>query len=223
MKNNFLKLRGFLIQCAAGIVAGVLNIALSRAAIKLHVPLFMDTLFTVTASCFGWTCGIAAAATLHILSFIVYGYLSQNLTFFFCSLTMVVCVRLMLFRKNALDTMERGGSKLLRLLILAIVLALVISLEGGLFYYALISFTKYNIGNQAVNMLIYTFVTQNVPMLISATLARFPVNLVDKAAAVFGGYGIFALLQKAAARRKNSDVSKVENSFVSDSGMGGRV
>ena len=127
----------------------------------------------------------------------------------------------MLFRKSALNTMEHGGSKPLRLLILAIVLALVISLEGGLFYYALISLTKYNIGNQAVNMLIYTFVTQNVPMLISATLARFPVNLVDKAAAVFGGYGIFALLQKAAARRKNSGGSKNENSFAFDSGMGG--
>ena len=223
MKNNALKLRGFLIQCAAGIVAGFLNIALSLAAIKLHVPLFMDTLFTVTASCFGWTCGIVAAVSLHTLSFVVHGFMLQNLTFFFCSLTMVVCVRLMLFRKNALNTMEHGGSKPLRLLILAIVLALVISLEGGLFYYALISLTKYNIGNQAVNMLIYTFVTQNVPMLISATLARFPVNLVDKAAAVFGGYGIFALLQKAAARRKNSGGSKNENSFAFDSEMGGGI
>ncbi|MDE6349507.1 MAG: hypothetical protein K2K67_00700, partial [Treponemataceae bacterium] len=181
LKLDSIKSRGFLVQCALGIIAGILNIALSLAAIRLHVPLFMDTLFTVTASCFGWTCGIVAAASLHILSFIVYGYISQNLTFFFCSLTVVAGVRLMLFRKSAANAEERGGSKPLRLLILAIVLALVISLEGGLFYYALISLTKYNIGNQAVNMLIYTFVTQNVPMLISATLARFPVNLVEKA------------------------------------------
>ena len=223
LKLDSLKPRTFFVQCALGIIAGVLNIALSLAAIRLHVPLFMDTLFTVTASCAGWTCGIVAAASLHILSFIVYGYISQNLTFFFCSLTVVAGVRLMLFRKSAANAEERGGSKPLRLLILAIVLALVISLEGGLFYYALISLTKYNIGNQAVNMLIYTFVTQNVPMLISATLARFPVNLVDKAAAVFGGYGIFALLQKAAARRKNRGGSNAEDSASPDIGIRGGV
>ncbi|MDE7391488.1 MAG: hypothetical protein K2M90_03370 [Treponemataceae bacterium] len=75
-------------------------------------------------------------------------------------------------------------------------------------------------------MLIYTFVTQNVPMLISATLARFPVNLVDKAVAVFGGYGIFALVQKAAARRKNRGGSQTENSASPDIGikkMGGGI
>ena len=132
-KCNALKARNIFVQCAAGIVAGFLNLLLSSIAIRLHVPLFMDTLFTVTASCFGWTCGIVAAASLHILSFIVYGYISQNLTFFFCSLTVVAGVRLMLFRKSAVNAEERGGSKPLRLLILAIVLALVISLEGGLF------------------------------------------------------------------------------------------
>lgn len=216
IKNDSFTLRGFLVQCALGFAAGVLNIAFSLTAIRLGVPLFMDTLFTVTASCFGWTSGIVAAISLHFFSFMAHGYVSQNMIFFFCSLTMVACVRLILFRKDA----AAGGSKLLRLLFLAIVLSFVISFEGGLFYYALITHSKYIIGNQTVNMLIYTFVTQNVPILISTTLARFPVNLADKAVAVFGGYGVYALLQKIILQRKSRNESQTENSVSPDMGGG---
>ncbi|MDE7292598.1 MAG: hypothetical protein K2N58_11220 [Treponemataceae bacterium] len=212
-KTDSCALRGFLVQCAVGIVAGFLNLLLCSAAIALKVPLFMDTLFTVTASCFGWTAGIVAAISSHVIPLAAYRYTAPNLIFFFCSLTMVAGVRLMLFRKGAA---ESGGSRPLRLLILGIVLAFVISFEGGLFYYALIDITKSISGNQAISMLIYTLVTQNVPILISATLARFPVNLVDKTIAVFGGYGIFLLLQKAMFQQKSQNQTQPENPAAHD-------
>ncbi|MDE6719567.1 MAG: hypothetical protein K2J68_06895, partial [Treponemataceae bacterium] len=113
----------------------------------------------------------------------------------------VICVRLMLFRKSAAGTAERSGSNPLRLLILGIVLALAISFEGGLFYAAIISHTKHILENHAVNMLLYPLMTQNVPMPASSTLISIPVNLVDKTLAVFGGYGVYALLRKAERRK----------------------
>ena len=205
-KFDSLKTRNISAQCAIGLAAGVLNLLFCSAAITLKLPLFMDTLFTVTASCFGWACGIVAAVSFHIIKFAVHGQASprylQNMVFFLCSLTVVICVRLMLFRKSADGTAERGGSKPLRLLILGIVLVLAISFEGGLFYAAIISRTKHILENHAVNMLLYPLMTQNVPIPASSTLISIPVNLVDKTIAVFGGYGVYALLRKAGRRKR---------------------
>ena len=205
MKFDSLKMRNIPAQCTIGLAAGVLNLLFCSAAIALKLPLFMDTLFTVAASCFGWTGGIVAAISFHVIKFAVHGQASprylQNMVFFLCSLTVVICVRLMLFRKSAAGTAERGGSKPLRLLILGIVLALAISFEGGLFYAAIISRTKHILENHAVNMLLYPLMTQNVPMPASSTLISIPVNLVDKTIAVFGGYGVYALLRKAGRRK----------------------
>ncbi|MDE6350154.1 MAG: hypothetical protein K2K67_04015 [Treponemataceae bacterium] len=206
MKFDSLKTRNIFTQCAIGMVAGVLNTLFCSAAIRLHVPLFMDTLFTVAASCFGWAGGIVAAVSFHAINFAARGQASPqylpNMVFFLCSLTVVLCVRLMLFRKSAAGTSKVGPQNPLRLLILGIVLALAISLEGGLFYAAIISRTSHILENHAVNMLLYPLMTQNVPMPVSATLISLPVNLVDKTIAVFGGYGIFALLKKAGTKAK---------------------
>ena len=42
----------------------------------------------------------------------------------------------------------------------------------------------------------YTLVLQNFGLILSAFLARLPVNLFDKAIAVFGGFGIFCEVRK---------------------------
>ncbi|MBD5399129.1 MAG: hypothetical protein HDR57_00620 [Treponema sp.] len=217
-KFDSLKTRNIFAQCAAGIVAGFLNLLFCSAAIELKLPLFMDTLFTVTASCFGWACGIIAAVASHIIGFLSNRYSFPkdipNLLYFFCSLTIVAGVRIVLFRKPLND----GRANPFDMLFLSIVFAFVISLEGGLFYVMLVQSNRVSaniIGNRAVSSLIYTFVTKNIPMLIASPLASIPVNLVDKTLAVFGGYGIFALL-KNAVREKRRNESQVENSAAHD-------
>ena len=50
--------------------------------------------------------------------------------------------------------------------------------------------------NSTVMFLTYTLVLQNFGLVISAFLARLPVNLFDKALAVFGGFGIFVLTRR---------------------------
>ena len=72
------------------------------------------------------------------------------------------------------------------------------------------------IGNRAVSSLIYTFVTKNIPMLVASPLASIPVNLVDKTLAVFGGYGIFALLKKTLFQQKSRSENLAENSASHD-------
>ncbi len=217
LKCDSLKPHNMPVQCAIGIAAGVLNMLFCSAAIALKQPLFMDTIFTVAASCFGWTSGIVAAASFHVISFAVRGQASArylpNMVFFLCSLTVVLCVRLMLFRKNAANG---GPQNPLRLLILGIVLALAISFEGGLFYAAIISRTRHILENHAINMLLYPLMTRNMPMPASATLISIPVNLVDKTIAVFGGYGIFVLLQNLPFQRKIRSGNQTKNSASPD-------
>ncbi len=207
-KNDSSKARKLLVQCAAGIAAGFLNLLLSSTAIKLHVPLFMDTLFTVTASCFGWAGGIVAAVASHAVGFLSDGYSLPkdfpNLLYFFCSLTIVAGVRLVLFRK----TPNAGRTNPTDMLFLSIVLAFIISVEGGLFYVVLVQSNRVSadiIGNRAVSSLIYTFVTKNIPMLVASPLASIPVNLVDKTVAVFGGYGVYAMLRKAGLGKESGE------------------
>ena len=218
-KFDSLKTRNIFAQCAAGIVAGFLNLLLSSIAIGLHVPLFMDTLFTVTASCFGWACGIIAAVASHIIGFLSHGYSFPkdipNLLYFFCSLTIVAGVRIVLFRKPLND----GRANPFNMLFLSIVFAFVISLEGGLFYVMLVQSNRVSaniIGNRAVSSLIYTFVTKNIPMLVASPLASIPVNLVDKTIAVFGGYGVYALLKKTLFQQKSRSENLAENSAAHD-------
>ncbi|MDE7292599.1 MAG: hypothetical protein K2N58_11225 [Treponemataceae bacterium] len=223
-KFDSLKTRNIFVQCAAGIVAGFLNLLLSSIAIRLHVPLFMDTLFTVTASCFGWAGGIIAAVASHIIGFLSDGYSVPkdipNLLYFFCSLTIVAGVRIVLFRKP--QNADRANP--LDMLFLSIVLAFIISLEGGLFYVMLVQSNRVSaniIGNRAVSSLIYTFVTKNIPMLIASPLASIPVNLVDKTLAVFGGYGVYAFLKKTLFQQKSQNESQTENSASHDLIVGG--
>ena len=218
-KFDSLKTRNIFAQCAAGIVAGFLNLLFCSAAIELKLPLFMDTLFTVTASCFGWACGIIAAVASHIIGFLSNGYSFPkdipNLLYFFCSLTIVAGVRIVLFRKPLND----GRANPFNMLFLSIVFAFIISLEGGLFYVMLVQSNRVSaniIGNRAVSSLIYTFVTKNIPMLVASPLASIPVNLVDKTLAVFGGYGIFALLKKTLFQQKSRSENLAENSAAHD-------
>lgn len=55
------------IEILAGAICAVLNSALSFVAGKLGLPLFLDTVFTVTAAFFGWW-----AALVDLLGFCVF-------------------------------------------------------------------------------------------------------------------------------------------------------
>lgn len=83
-----------------------------------------------------------------------------------------------------------------RSLILVFLSSIVISFEGSLIYYFFFSEAQTNSENYTVLFLTYNLVMQDLGVQISAFLARLPVNLIDKAIAVFGGLGISALVKK---------------------------
>lgn len=188
--------RTMVFQLAVGILAGFLNYIFSSSMLKLGVPLFMDTIFTATASCFGIVCGIVTAISSHIVSFVIAGFSfpeeASNMIFVFCSLTVVLGMRILIH----LSEKREFPVSPLHLFALGIMMALVISIEGAFFYVLLLKYSEYVIDNKAVSTLIYTLITQKISLIASSTLARIPVNMVDKLIAVFAGWYLAKLANR---------------------------
>lgn len=95
----------------------------------------------------------------------------------------------------------------IRLMVLVFLSTIVISLEGSLIYFLFFSNTVGQNENSTVIFLTYTLVLQDFGLIISAFLARLPVNLFDKAIAVFAGFGIY-LLSKLCLKDTSSIAKK---------------
>ena len=78
-----------------------------------------------------------------------------------------------------------------RIIILIFVSTVVISFEGSLIYSIFFANNGGSNENTTILFLTYTLILQNLGLQMSAFLVRLPVNLFDKAIAVFGGYGCF--------------------------------
>ena len=92
-------------------------------------------------------------------------------------------------------------------MVLVFLSTIVISLEGSLIYFLFFSNTVGQNENSTVIFLTYTLVLQDFGLIISAFLARLPVNLSDKAIAVFAGFGIY-LLSKLCVKASSSIAKK---------------
>ena len=79
----------------------------------------------------------------------------------------------------------------IRMVLLFFISTVIISLEGSFIYSFFIVGTDSPPEITTVMFLTYTLVMQNLGVQLSAFLARLPVNLFDKAIAVFGGFGIY--------------------------------
>ena len=72
----------------------------------------------------------------------------------------------------------------------------IICFEGSLIFTIFFAERVGDNENTTIIFLTYTLLMQNFGIQLSAFLARLPVNLIDKAIAVFGGFGIFLALRK---------------------------
>lgn len=170
----------FFIRLAVGLACGLFNLALDRFVVTFSFPLFLDTIFTAAAAFFSCSSGIIAAVSYHVILFFLFFTDSvADIGFMLCSLTVVLVIRLALRRCQKMNAV--------RLLIMAIILGLVISLEGSLIFTFIFKHYQY-VESVRTGYLSFLFLKSNIPVLVSAFLARIPVNLVDKVVAVFAGW-----------------------------------
>ena len=213
-KNSYVWLKIILI----GIIAAIANNA--SISVNFTSGLYLDTIFTVAATFVG---GIVPGLISAVLTTVIYGmvyfiengthYFGANYLYIFCSITMVLLVRLFayFFQTECESVRVIGGQdkpyngKILQsplfimLTILSLVMCFVISVMGGLISAGITSVTGvvdksgwFRLG----------FIMQGFSLTASEILARIPVNIADKPIAVFGGYGIALLVKKIVNRVK---------------------
>lgn len=180
-------------QLILALIFTPLNILISYLSTVFQFPFFMDMIFIYAASFFGLTCGIIVGMGSSLFTAVFIQHLLMHGMYSICCITGSLLTWLLITREK---NFESSVLFWIRLVLLFFISTIVISLEGSMIYYIFFSNSVGQNENSTVMFLTYTLVLQNFGLVISAFLARLPVNLFDKALAVFGGFGIFVLTRR---------------------------
>lgn len=180
-------------QLILALIFTPLNILISYLSTVFQFPFFMDMIFVYAASFFGLTCGIIVGMGTSFFTAVFIQHILMHGMYSICCITGSLLTWLLITREK---NFESSVLFWIRLVLLFFISTIVISLEGSMIYYIFFSNSVGQNENSTVMFLTYTLVLQNFGLVISAFLARLPVNLFDKALAVFGGFGIFVLTRR---------------------------
>ena len=160
-------------QIPLGIIFTCLNILVNYLQNYNPVPLYMDTIFTITASFFGGICGLISGLLYHITTTIIYAKDPLwSLVWAICSLTIVLIIRIYIRIRQKIEITD--------LILLVFLISLIVSIEGATIFTVLNVFTGYKEDSQVKFM--YALLSSNsISVFISALLPRVPVNILDKA------------------------------------------
>ncbi len=169
-------------QIPLGLIFAICNLGLNllnQVKPDFSIPLYLDTLFTVTASFFGLVSGLICAVLYHLACTFVNHYDLTTLVWTICNLSVVVIIRLYILKGREIHLSD--------ILLLIFITALVISLEGAVIFTVLNAIAEYKEDSQIRFM--YSLLSSNsVPVFISALLPRVPVNILDKGICLSLGY-----------------------------------
>lgn len=187
------------IQIILSLIFIPLNFAISYLCSQvLQLPLFMDMVFIFAASFFGIFCGLFTSLGYYIIWTLAMQYSFIHMLYVICCITGTFLTWLFVTRRK---TYEEFSALWIRMALMFFVSTVLISLEGSFIYSVFISGTDSPPEITTVMFLTYTLIMQNLGVQLSAFLARLPVNLLDKAIAVFGGFGIYMLVKVSALKK----------------------
>lgn len=175
------------VQIVTGILCLILNVTVVYFAQTPNNPLFLDTIFTLTAACFGWISGLIVSCLSNLMYWLFVNFEDGSVWFTFCSISIVVIIRLFVQNKSKLTFLD-----LLSIYLLSV---LAISLEGSIIYTILYNTTSFK-ETTGVKHFTLILVRQQVPLIFGAFLARIPINLIDKAIATVLGWLVFLVSAK---------------------------
>jgi hypothetical protein len=202
-----------LILCIAG---AALNISLSRLnGSVLHLPLFIDTIFTIALTFSrGLHWGILTGVLTHLASNSIFSFGWPMYLYTLCSIVtaLITALFIRLF-PNELSLPVRRAAALPRrvimdrvivLLMLSFTLCIVMSVQGGLTA-ALIESLASGGGSQGTEgpelLFKLTLFRRNLPLVGVEILSRIPLNIIDRLISAFCGYGAALLLEKVSGPR----------------------
>ena len=166
-------------QILLGVAFGLMNLGPHYLNSHFRLPLYMDTIFTVTAAFFSLTAGLVCAAVFHIVSVFTYHFSPYSLFWSICSFSIVVIIRFYVSRKEKIGLID--------IVFLMFLIPLIISFEGASIFTVMNILANYKETSQ-VRFMYSLLKNANLPVFISALLPRIPANIVDKAIAMTLGW-----------------------------------
>ena len=191
--------------CLAG---SILNVTISRLCFLAEIPLYMDTIFTisVTLTCglsFGALCGALTNFISHSLwglSWAWEGYLfmlcniaTAFVTWFFMrifprELNLTASRKMYPVYKDSL--ISKLMDRIIINIIFAFVLCIIMSITGGFLAAFIMSYRSVESG--ITSFFSATMFNLNTPLVFTEIASRIPVNIIDRLISVFAGYGAAA-------------------------------
>jgi len=175
-------------ECVSGLLFGGLNFILSIFFRNMNSTFFMDTIFTVTASFVGWWSGILSVLSFALISVLTSTEEARLVNFFFgiTVLSMVFIIRLVYHKKERVS--------MISLLYVYVLSVFFISFFGAIV--AIFAFSRFEyLDLNNLRYITLLFSKQHISPLLSAFLARLPVNGIDKLIAVMVGFGVYKLVE----------------------------
>ena len=168
---------------------GVLNSTFSTFFGKIGSPIFMDTIFAITAAFVGWWSGVVSVLVFAVMSAFKSepGVRLVSAIFTICVLAMVLIVRLVYKKRDRVSVLS-----LFYVYILCVVFVSVIGAIISTYAFNKFDYPDYN----SVRYITMVFTRQQIPLIFSSFLSRIPVNAIDKLIAVFAGYGLYLGIEK---------------------------
>jgi hypothetical protein len=187
-----------LLLCIAG---AALNVSLSHLnGSVLHLPLFIDTLFTIALTLSrGLFWGILTGVLTHLGNNIIFSLEWPIYFYTLCSIVSALITALFIrlfpgelgFQRHS--TLKNVMDRVIVLLMLSFTLCIVMSLQGGLTA-ALIE-SLGSSGTTGPELLFkLTLLRRSLPLVGVEILSRIPLNVIDRLVSVFGAYGVAALV-----------------------------
>ncbi|WP_461257696.1 hypothetical protein [Treponema sp. R80B11-R83G3] len=192
------------VLCLAG---AFLNIAIHVLARRAGLPLYLDTILTVSLTLAGglfW--GLLTGALTNIIGSTLYFSGWEGYLFAICNMATALVTWLFIrFFPKELNLSERPpktsqktSSRLaeainlmIALILLSFCLCLVISVLGGVIAAFIQSINPTLSGKQVSTAdLTATMFGKNIPAVLAEILSRIPVNIIDRLITAFAGYGI---------------------------------
>ena len=187
------------------ITGAVLNIAINRFCFAAGIPLFLDTILTVSVTLvaglfWGILCGMLTNIVHHSIWF--WGW--DAYLFTICNIATAYITWLFMrafphelqFLKPSRPVMLKSSrlnmaiGRIVVLMLLSFALCLAMSILGGLLAALIIALEPSRLGLWGVSALLSDTFGYGLPRILVEILSRIPVNIIDRLIVAFGGYGI---------------------------------
>ena len=173
-------------QLIFGLVFAALNFVLKTVQYYSPIPLYLDTVFTITASFFGALCGTVCSVIFHTMV-AIHVHNPANFFWVFCSLTIVLIIRVYLKKREQISVFG--------MVFLIIIVSVIIGFEGSVLFVILNTVVQYKDDSPA-RIMYHILMRSNFPIFVSAFLPRIPMNILDKTISFPLGYAAFLWIKK---------------------------